>query len=217
MRIKITIPEKLNDITLEQYQEFLKLQENEKDEYILGSKMIEIFCKVPYKNIFEYRVSHINSITKQLTKIFDQETKLLIRHFELDKIKYGFIPSLDDMSFGEYVDLDTYIKQWENMHKAMGVLYRPVTQKYNDRYLIEKYKAQDFEKMKQMPLDVVFSSIVFFYNLGNDLSKNILGYLNPQEMEILQQSQTLEKGGVGINQFMHSLREILQSTKISLN
>jgi len=217
MRIKITIPDKLNDITLEQYQEFLKLQENEKDEYILGSKMIEIFCKVPYKNIFEYRVSHINSITKQLTKIFEQETKLLIRHFELDKTKYGFIPSLDDMSFGEYVDLDTYIKQWENMHKAMGVLYRPVTQKYNDRYLIEKYKAQDFEEMKQMPLDVVFSSIVFFYNLGNDLSKNILGYLSPQEMELLQQSQTLEKGGVGINQFMHSLREILQSTKISLN
>ena len=54
MRVKIHIPDTLGEITLEQYQEYLKIQEQEKDQYVLGSKMIEIFCKVPFKNIFEY-------------------------------------------------------------------------------------------------------------------------------------------------------------------
>ena len=38
-------------------------------------------------------------------------------------VEYGFIPNLDDMSFGEYVDLDTYIGDWQNIHRAMAVLY----------------------------------------------------------------------------------------------
>ena len=217
MRVKIHIPDTLNEITLEQYQEYLKIQEQEKDQYVLGSKMIEIFCKVPFKNIFEYRVSHINRISKTLTDIFNQETKYLVRHFKIGNVQYGFIPELDKMSFGEYVDLDTYFKDWQDMHKAMSVLYRPVTQKYSDRYNIEKYKADDGEHMKQMPLDACFSSIVFFYNLGNDLSRIMLGYMNQEEREAFQQFQISDKSGVGISQFMHSLREMLQSTKILLN
>ena len=217
MRVKIHIPDTLGEITLEQYQEYLKIQEQEKDQYVLGSKMIEIFCKVPFKNIFEYRVSHINRISKTLSDIFNQETKYLVKHFKIGNVQYGFIPELDKMSFGEYVDLDTYFKDWQDMHKAMSVLYRPVTQKYSDRYNIEKYKADDGEHMKQMPLDACFSSIVFFYNLGNDLSRTMLDYMNPEEKQIFLQSQTLDQNGVGISQFMHSLKEMLQSTKILLN
>ena len=82
MRIKIQIPDTLNDITLEQYQSFIELQEKEKDQMVLGSKMIEIFCKVPYGNIYEFRMSHINKISKKLTSIFEQDTKHLIRHFK---------------------------------------------------------------------------------------------------------------------------------------
>jgi len=217
MRIKISVPDTLSDITLGQYQRFLKIQETEKDQLVLGSKMIEIFCNVPYGNMIEYRMSHINRISKKITDIFQEETPNLIRHFKANKIEFGFIPNLDEMTFGEYVDLDTYFKDWDNMHLAMSVLYRPVIQKYNDRYIIEKYKADNKIDFKQMPLDVCFSSIVFFYNLGNDLSKTMLDYLKPQERATLLQSQILEQSGDGINQFMHSLKEILQDTKISLN
>ena len=217
MRIKISVPDTMKDITLGEYQSFLKIQENEKDQYVLGSKMIEIFCKVPYGNMIEYRMSHINKLTKKITSIFEEETPDLIKHFKINNLEYGFIPNLDEMTFGEYVDLDTYFKDWENMHLAMSVLYRPVLQKYSDRYIIDKYKADGQIDLKQMPLNVCFSSIVFFYNLGNDLSKTMLDYLKPQEMEALIQSQVLHQSGGGINQFMHSLKEILQNTKISLN
>ena len=148
MRIKINIPDKLGDIKLDQYQKFLEIQENEKDQFVIGSKMIEIFCEVPYGNIIEYRLSHINKISKKLSSIFKQETKKIIKHFKINNIEYGFLPELDEMTFGEYVDLDTNFKDWQNIHKSMNVLYRPITQKYTDRYNIQKYNGEDADKMK---------------------------------------------------------------------
>jgi hypothetical protein len=36
-------------------------------------------------------------------------------------LEFGMIPELDKMTFGEYIDLESYITDWDNMHKAMAV------------------------------------------------------------------------------------------------
>jgi hypothetical protein len=86
-----------------------------------------------------------------------------------------------------------------------------------DKYLIEEYDGtDDAESMKQMRLDVVMGSIVFFYNLNNELLQTILNYLNrevPNQMNTLQ-LQTLERSGVGINQSMDLLKEMLPNLMI---
>ena len=132
----------------------------------------------------------------------------------MDGVEYGFIPKLDDMTLGEYIDIDNNIKDWQNMHKAMTVLYRPVKFKKDDRYQIEEYTAEENpELMKQMPLDVAMGSLVFFYLLQEELLQTTLSYLS-KEMEdnlTMEQRQTLEKNGVGISQSMDWLREMLPS------
>ena len=65
-------------------------------------------------------------------------------------------------------------------------------------------------------MDSVLSSIIFFYNLGMDLSKAMLNFLNEEEMDLVQQ-QILEESGDGINRFSDSLKEILEDLRISLN
>ncbi len=217
MRLKLSIPTKLSEIKLEQYQEYLKAVENEIDDYTAGSKMISIFCNIPEADIYEFKVSHITSVSNTLQKVFNEKTNNLVRNFKINNIEYGFIPNLDEITFGEYIDLDNNLKDWQQMHKAMNVFYRPVVQKHKERYIIEKYKPENNENLKQIPLDACFSSIVFFYNLGKELSQIMLGYLTPQEMEKLHQSETLLPSGDGINQFMHSLKGILETTKISLS
>jgi len=121
------------------------------------------------------------------------------------------------MSLGEYIDLDTYLGDWENIHRAMAVLYRPIKNKSGNRYNIKDYDGKGFEDMKDMPLDAVLSSIVFFYNLGIELSKAMMNYLETTEEEALTEYLNSQQNGVGINQFTHSLTEILQDLKISLN
>ena len=99
----------------------------------------------------------------------------------------------------------------------MAVLYRPITQSYKDRYNIQEYTAKDSEKYKDITLDVVFGSIIFFYHLGIDLSRVMANYLEVNQKMNLAEQNNLQKDGDGINQFTHSLKEILEDLKISLN
>ena len=224
MQLEITVPESLNEITLEQYQKFLKIQTealnegdiNQKTEEFLMVKLIEVFCNVRGDIVLKMRPSDIISINNILTDMLNTNPSHIMK-FKMNGKQYGFIPNLEDISFGEYIDLDTFLSDWDNMHKAMAVLYRPIKQKLGDKYLIEDYDAGDGEHMKQMPLDAVLGSIVFFYDLGIALSKATLNSMEEEQENSLVQYLNSEASGVGISQYTHSLKEMLDGLKISLN
>ena len=215
MKVEVYIPDTLSEITLGQYQKYLKIQSKNKDENFLAIKMIEIFCGLRGDTILSMKAKSIRDITTILSNMFNEKPPL-VKEFKMGGVSYGFIPKLEDMSFGEYIDLDTYIGDVPNLHRAMGVLYRPIKLKDKQKYLIEDYKGEESDKMKDMPMDAVLSSIIFFYNLGMDLSKAMLNFLEEEEMDLVQQ-QILEENGDGINRFSDSLKEILEDLKISLN
>ena len=215
MRVKVTIPNDLSEITLRQYQKFLKIQEQNENESFLASKMMEIFCGIKLGDAMKMRATDVNRITSILADMFEQKPNL-VQKFKMNGIEYGFIPNLDNMSLGEYVDLDNYLSKWESMEYAMAVLYRPITNKLKDKYTIEEYKAKDQDIMKDMPMNAVISSMLF-YRLGIDLSRVMMNYLEQEEVTSLHLQDSLRQSGVGINQFTHSLKEILQELNISLN
>tara|TARA_B100001939_G_scaffold347558_1_gene369537 strand:- start:4336 stop:4980 length:645 start_codon:yes stop_codon:yes gene_type:complete len=213
--MKIIVPNDLSEITLEQYQEFLILKDHDIDNNTLTRKMIEIFCDVPAKYVDAMKLKDIAKISRILNDMFEQKPEL-VKMFKIGNIEYGFLPNLDAMSFGEYVDLDTYISDWQNMERAMNVLYRPVVQKWKDKYVVHNYTTDTSKDLKQMPMDAVVSSMLFFYNLGIDLCKNMTNYLEEKPETHFQLNHNFTTSGDGFSQFMHSLREILEESKISL-
>ena len=215
MKVEVYIPDTLSEITLGQYQKYLKLQEDNTNENRLATQMIEIFCGLRNETIMAMKANSIKDITMILTDMFNDKPPL-VREFKMNGVSYGFIPKVEDMSFGEYIDLDTFIGDYENLHRAMNVLYRPIKLKDKEKYLIEDYDSKHPDVMKDMPMDAVLSSILFFYNLGMDLSKAMLNYLEDNETN-LAQYLTSEQNGDGINHFSDSLKEILDDLKISLN
>ena len=216
MKVEITIPDSLSEVTLDQYQRYLKIQDNNQDEKFLASKMIEIFCGVKLSDTLKMKYADVDGICNILVDMFNEKPQLVTK-FKMKGVEYGFIPKLDDISLGEYIDLEAFLGDWENMHRAMAVLYRPIESKYGDKYSIVDYEAGDGEIMKDMPLEAVISSIIFFYHLGIDLSQAMMNYLEEQEETSLVQYLNSEQSGVGINQFTHSLKGILDDLKISLN
>ena len=214
MKVKLSIPTTLNEITLGQYQEFDKLDLTKEAE--VQSKMIEIFCKVPVEVVRSMKAKDITDICVIINNMFDTEHQLINR-FQLNGIDYGFIPDLENMSFGEYVDLDTFIGDNDNLHRAMNVLYRPIDLKQGQRYTLKEYDPDTNEDAKNYPLDAVFGAIVFFYNLGRDLSTVILNSSSKQNEENLAQFLASQPNGAGTIQSMQSLTEILRDLKISLN
>ncbi len=217
MKIEINVPTSLSEVTLGQYQKFLKIAEDNPEGNFLNAKMIEIFCGIPLSDSYKLKMSSVVAIIDILNELLSQTPKR-VEQFTMDGVEYGFIPDLDEMSLGEYVDLDGSASDWNNMHIAMNVLYRRIKIRKSGKYNIVDYNVENPEKMKDMPLDAAIGSLFFFYNLGMELSKHTILYSNNlEEMEVYQEQLISETNGVGINQFMDSLTEILQNLKISLN
>jgi hypothetical protein len=179
MKIELTIPTTLNDIKLAQYQKFLSIVKDNEDGEFLQQKMVQIFCGIDLKDVAQIRYKDVAEITDNINNLFTKENHL-IQRFKMGGVEFGFIPNLDEMSTGEYMDLDTYITDWDTMHNAMAVLYRPITNKLGNKYQIEEYKGSITyaDVMKHAPLDVVLGAMVFFYTLGNDLLKSTINYLD---------------------------------------
>lgn len=199
MELEINVPTKMQDITLEQYQKFLKECTDESlSEEKIAIKMLEIFCGLPINNTLKLRMSDVFKVCEQINTALNEKPPLISR-WKFDKLEFGFIPQLDDMTFGEYVDVDTYIVDWENMHKAMAVLYRPVLQNYKGSYEIEEYKGDTYwDLMKQMPLNLVMGCMLFFWNLERDLVKVMRSSLNKKENLTSQEKLTSMLNTVGI-------------------
>jgi len=217
MKVELIVPNSLNEVTLRQYQEYLKLTElKDLTETQLSFKMIEIFCGVKAESVRHIKASDVTDIVNIISTMFESKPSL-VHTFKMGGVEYGFIPNLDEMSFGEYIDLDTSIGDWDNMEKAMGVLYRPIEIRKGNRYTIKEYDAGDTEHLKDMPLDAVLGSILFFYHLGNELCQTMMNSLGQEEETLLQEYLNSEQNGVGIQAFTLSLNQILDDLKISLN
>jgi len=212
---KIIVPDSLAEITLGQYQEYLAaidgLDEDE-DQDEINHKAIETFCTTDYDSILSIPVNQYQSILEILNRAFSAK-QVFIQKFDMGGFKFGFIPKLDDMSLGEYIDLEANFTDWQDMHKAMAILYRPIAVEKKSKYGIIPYDPDEDrqEMMKDMPMSVVMGSTVFFYSLGTELSKATLSYL---ERVVTRKDinsalkKTLAQNGDGINRFMESLKEI---------
>ena len=221
MKTEIYVPTKLSEIPLKNYQEFMKLVENSNDQEFIAQKTIEIFCGLNMRDVIKIKWSDVKELIAHFNELFKQKNEFTPT-FKIEGLEFGFIPNLEDITFGEYVDLESNITKIDNFHKAMAVMYRPIKTRTKDKYEIIPYTGTDefSDLMKFAPLDVVMSASLFFWTLGNDLVNSSLLSL---EMEMMKNPKvmttanelSLQKTGVGIIQSMHSLRETLQNLMMS--
>jgi len=227
LEFELKVPHSMSSIKLGDYQKYVKIvKQAEKDEDsddFLKLKMLEIFCNLPLKDSYQLPLSVFDGAIAQTLKCLNEKTPLIKTFHMTDMdgdhaVEFGFIPNLYDMSFGEYVDLDSTISDMDTLHKAMAVLYRPIVEKKKDAYSVMGYEGFDkySDLMKDMPLDVALGSLVFFYRLGMKLSKYTMGSSLKQAGMDRQQRLDLEKkllllNGVGTSQYMRLLEEMSQS------
>ncbi len=88
MNIEINVPSSLSEITLGQYQKFLKIAENNQEGNFLDAKMIEIFCGIPLSDSYKLKMS---SVTDTLITALPIKFLKLGKNLPIDK-KYSPIP-----------------------------------------------------------------------------------------------------------------------------
>jgi hypothetical protein len=215
MKLELLIPTSLSEIPLKHYQEFRKVAENSNDEEFISEKMIELFCGIKLKDVIKIKASDISDMVQHFNQLFSGEQNFQHR-FKIGDLEFGFVTDLENISWGEYIDIERNLTSWDTMHKAMAAMYRPITKRKGEKYEIEEYNGTVTyaEVMKYAPLNVVFGASVFFWTLGSELLTALMDYLEKEmkgmDLTTIQNSLNLESNGVGIKAYMHSLKETLQ-------
>lgn len=217
--IKLVIPTSLSEITLRDYQKIQAFQESNDNESQVEQFMVGVFCHLTDKEVRALDINDYDYIVSTLNHTL--ATKTILQHrFTMGDVEYGLIPNFDKMSFGEYIDLDTFIQEENSLHKAMSILFRPITHESHGKYRIAEYDVDkiDFDIMLNMTVDVLQGVLVFFYHLGNELVKVMPNYLQEELEKTTAYKQTLEGSGVGTPAFTDSpmgiLNNLMKSQKL---
>jgi len=222
IKLSLTIPNKLSDITLEQYQKYAKIiegidKEGEDAAEFVNLKALEIFCGLQLKDTYKLPMHLFDEVLQDIATCLNEPTPLIKRFWFRGsngvEVEFGMEPDLHNIAWGPYMDIEKYLFDTSNMHKAMAALFRPIIKKKDDLYEIEPYEGSRkyADYMKYMPVNVALGAAVFFYRLGMKLSNHTISsslrQMSP-EGRLQVEKQFSEQNGVGINQFMHSLEEM---------
>lgn len=211
MRVKLVLPESTADITVGQIQKYMKIRE---DGLETIPEVISIFCEVTKAEVIKLPYKYLSEAMSAIMKALEtSETEPKYR-FEFDGDVYGMIPdlSIDSLSFGEYVDLDTYFQvvqrdgenefNYANAHKLLAVLYRRITKEAAGLYQIEPYEGSGkyADQFKGLPLSILQGALVFFCNLNNELLTVTRPYLeavaNSKSLTKNEQNSNVLTGGM---------------------
>jgi hypothetical protein len=184
--MKISVPTHINDITLEQYQRFALINTEEQDKEFFMFKTIEIFCGVDIALVSKMRLSDAESVSNEVLEVLQQNVPFTNK-FELDGVKYGFIPDLQAISLGEFIDLEEGLSKDKDFHKAASVMFRPIVKEFGELYTIDGYEASTemHHVMKQAPVGIISAAIVFFYSIAKELLKASQDFSSQEKAEAM--------------------------------
>lgn len=201
--MKITLPEHIGDITLEQHQRYEKLRKREDlDDYNFNKRKIEIFTSLTFQECNGLTQVDYEEILRHIDTALCFEPENFEKIFYIGDVKMGFIPNLEKMTSAEFFDLSKYQSDEEEMHRVMAILYRPVIKEDAfGNYEIAPYIGTNdiCEKMKMTPLNIVKGAMVFFSNLANELENYIQKY-TAEGLQKVQKHQSILQSGDGMPQ-----------------
>tara|TARA_X000000368_G_scaffold111283_1_gene86598 strand:- start:4663 stop:5280 length:618 start_codon:yes stop_codon:yes gene_type:complete len=180
-----------SDVTLDKWLKLIEFQTGSKAKE--AEETIAAMSDIPKQLISQLSLKDVAVIMEKVSELQQKQDSSLTKIIEIDGVEYGFHPNLDDITLGEYADLETFIKIGIENHlpEVMAILYRPIVEKENEVYSIKAYGGDltiRAEKMKKMSAEQVQSALVFFYRFVNELSETSQSYLIQKLKETKTQS-----------------------------
>jgi hypothetical protein len=208
----ILVPTDLKDVKLHQMLTYNSLKED-MDEVTRQLEAVAIFCDLTMSEVKEMPYNVLVDCITKIQKMLESKPTF-VQRFEMDGIKYGFVPNLDDLGTGEFIDIETYQKNPHDMWKVLSILYRPVNKKgQNGRYEIEPYDAQLNPKFKDIDANTAFGAMLFFWTIGTDLLSCTQKFLDKVKKGEVLMNIDLPKNGDGSEWSTDLLTEIISTLK----
>jgi hypothetical protein len=169
-----------NSISIDKYVKIYKAKELFTDEYF-AAKIINIVCDTPLDDLLDSDYQEVNYLAAQILEMIPIDKPKFKDRFEIDGVHYGFFPTWKELSFAEFVDMDTISTKKPDellsmLHILAAIMYRPIIEeKSHHDFQIEKY---DVEKMKvrseifkhKLDISYVLGAQFFFINYAKKYS-----------------------------------------------
>jgi hypothetical protein len=152
-------------LSIGDYQKILKVKDLFEDEY-LNAKIINLLTDCPMDTLLNAEKHKIDFLATSIFAMVPRQPFQLIDRFELDGVEYGYLPSYKEITFGEFVDLDTMLTKKpeevaEYLHIITAIMYRPIVKsKSKHNFKIEKYNSNTVEERANLfkeKLDIKFT------------------------------------------------------------
>lgn len=171
------VPEK---ITIEHYVKIFKLKDLFTDQYF-AAKLVSIVCDAPLDDLLESDYQEVNYIASNILTLIPIKSPPFVDRFEIDGVHYGFFPRWQDLTFAEFVDMDTISTKKEDeildmIHYLSAIMYRPiVSEKSQHDFEIEKYDVKSMKVRaelfkKKLDISIVLGAQFFFINYAKRYS-----------------------------------------------
>lgn len=169
-------------LTIEQYVNIYKIKDLFVDQHF-AARLINIVTQCPVETLLESEYESIEFLAAHILSLLPQDNPKFEDRFEIDGVHYGFFPSWKELTFAEFVDLDTISTKkpeelLELLHVLAAIMYRPITkEKSRHQFEIELYNIQTVKERAELfktRLDVkyVLASQFFFIKFAEMYSNH---------------------------------------------
>ena len=175
------VPDK---ITIDKYVKIYKLKDLLTEEYF-AAKLISIVCECPMEDLLESDYQEVNYIASYIMGLIPLGEPKFVDRFELDGVNYGFFPKWQDLSFAEFVDMDTISTKKQDelldlLHILCSIMYRPIIKERSEHdFDIEKYNMKSMKERAELfknklDISIVLGAQFFFINYAKRYSDYFL-------------------------------------------
>ena len=202
MATEFKLPTSWDEVSVAQYSKLMLAIEKEgTTEIELMIKSLEALVGIDGGILTKVPIKMLREAYKQLGELTsNMPSNELSRVVEIDGIEYGIIPDFNELTLGEFVDLDNYLQDnYNNLNKIFAVLYRPVIERDGNNYNIEPYSLKNISDRRELfnnrlSIDTVYGALVFFCSIGSKHIESTLYSLEEEKMSqiIIKSSQLKE-------------------------
>lgn len=181
---KVKIVLDYNTITVKQYVDFVTNEGNE-----IGQ--VSAITKLSKDEVRQLAPDQMQTAIDAFRGVIEQPMANKQNRWK----DYGFVPDINAISFGEWLDLDSNCKDFpKNLNKILAILYRPISNQLGNKYNIEPYNAshlKNADEFNEMPLSIANGALLFFSTIEKELVNTSLLFLDTTIQKNLKKAMTM--------------------------
>jgi len=167
-------------ISVGDYVKIFKIKDLFEDEY-MKAKVVNLISDCPMDTLLESENHKVDFLATSIFAMVPRPPYKFVDRFKLDGVEYGYLPSYKEITFAEFVDLDSLLTKkndevMDYLHVIAAIMYRPIiSEKSKHDYKIEKYNQDtlnDRAELFKKKLDIRFAlgGQFFFTRFGKKYS-----------------------------------------------